>query len=143
MAGEVRCRLQAPGLLRCPVLKKIHSCHKPVLSVCKARQAHGRARGGGSAADTKRKELSLLSNSSHSREAGHSRNGQTQLGFKGPWCGSPGTSSHALGSEPGRTGPCVRTQPFCQLGIPVLIWVESVKGSAEGGEVTVDLHFRQ
>lgn len=50
-------------------------------------------------------------------EAGYSRNGQLHLGFKGPWSISPGTSSHESGSEPGGTGPCVRTQPSCLLSI--------------------------
>lgn len=30
------------------------------------------------------------------------------------------------------TWPSVRIHPFCQLGIPVLIWMGSVKGSAKG-----------
>ena len=112
MAGEVRCRLQAPGLLRCPVLKKIHSCHKPVLSVYKARQAHGRARGGGSAADTKRKELSLLSNSSHSREAGHTAGMvRHSLGSKGPGAAHQARAPMHWAPSQGGLGPVLEHNP--------------------------------
>lgn len=105
MAGEVGCRLQTPVLLRRPVLKKIHSCHKHAQSVYEGR--------GGA---LNREELSLLSCSSGCRGEAHR---------KSSWDSKSSHASRQLsatyggdGSPPLPQQPCAKTQPFCKLGVP-------------------------
>lgn len=66
------------------------------------------------------------------------------LGSKGPGAfhQAPAPMNPALSL--GELGPVLEHSPpaSCQLGIPILIWIRSVKGSVKGGEVP-DLHFRQ
>lgn len=139
MAGEVGCRLQTPVLLRLPVLKKIHSCHKHALSVYEGRCSTGR----GDVADTEERTLPAF----------------LQLGVQGAGpqkSSSSGNASYSWGSRsphasrqlsavcyllmgemapPPPSSPVLECNPFAHWGFLVLIWIRSLKGSVEGGEV--------
>lgn len=127
MAGEVGCRLQTPVLLRHPVLKKIHSCHKHALSVYEGRGAPNR------------KELPLLSCSSGCRGEAHRK---SSWGSKSPHASRQLSATYGGdGSPPAPQQPCAKTQPFCKLGVPDSNLDQILQGQC-GGREALDLHFR-
>lgn len=127
MAGEVGCRLQTPVLLRRPVLKKIHSCHKHALSVYERR-------GGSKQERTLPAFLQLrVLGEAHSKS----------MGAKNPHA-SLASSRLPMGEmapHPSPSSPVLKRNPFANWGFLILIWIRSFKGSVEGGEA-LDLHFR-